>query len=372
MIDLDGVALERLYNSSTYSFSQGDALTMLLAYVTDLAGVQLEKNRLSRFIKRRFARPVWESSRGRWYDDLMFKYLTRAQLVADTLNGMWAGGIPMNVVRDVLDDARKVELPTWLVYSRGVLEPIAAGVSRLEREFEHRSLAVVVDVGAGTTDMAAMTVIQPDGAKVVSRAVPQGKPSSIRKAGDVIDAILKNLILGKLRVREIDALSIDVQAEQSIRRWKEQLFRQGTLVPTFAGGIAGKEVRLESFLSLNDVQSFEREIEAQFEEELSSIKSTAQLFASSNYHPLNQISLIPAGGGARLPAVSRLVSRRQSLAGLRLPVVSMGYEPEWFRNAYGDTKEIFPQMAVAIGGASPTYPELPIEPKGKVLRRGRM
>jgi len=231
----------------------------------------------------------------------------------------------------------------------GALEPIAAGVSRLEREYDHRSLAVVVDIGAGTTDMAALSAIQPYGEGEVRKAYPQGTPSSELNAGDVLDGLLRNHILNGLRAPTSDLEALQAQAEQNMRLWKEQLFTHGSVQPTFAGGIVAKEVHLEGFLGLRVVREFEAAVSQQFQRVLDSITSIANLYAESPYHPLSNISLIPAGGGARLPVITRLAGVR-NLGGANFEIKSMGYEPRWFRREYGGDPDLFPKLAVAIAG----------------------
>jgi hypothetical protein len=357
LIDLDAVEVGDRYNPTGVRFTQGDAITMLLAFVMDAITMQLQKRRGVRYVRRRFTRPVWGRERSTWYDQNMCKFLVRAQLVADTLSDSWNDGLPMTVVQEVLDQVRDVELPEWLVENTGALEPIAAGVSRLEHDYEHRSLAVVVDIGAGTTDMAALTAIQPHGEGTVSKALPQGTPSSRLNAGDVLDDILKRHVLDSLRQPAHDRDAIEVQANQNARLWKEQLFLTGFVQPTFSGGLIGKEVRREAFLSMESVKRFEADIWEQFQHTLESIRLVAKLYAESSFHPLSSISLIPAGGGARLPIMRRLTGAR-AVGDTNFEVRSLGYEPRWFSRAYGDDPDVFPKLAVAIGGASPHLPSV--------------
>jgi hypothetical protein len=372
LVDLDSIPVDADCNPTRYSFSRGDALTLLLAYVTDMAGEELERHRLSRLTMRRFTRPVWHSERAKWYDDVIQRHLVRAQVVADTLSGLWSGGIPMNVVREVLEQVRNADIPSWLVNKSAALEPIAAGIGRLERDYQQRSLAVVIDVGAGTTDMASMAVIQHDDTAHIARAVPQGTPSSILKAGDLLDTILVEEILSTTRFAAADVPSAQAQAEQNVRRWKEQLFRAGEVRPTFAGGRIGKAVELQSFLALGKVKSFERDIEKQFAEQLSSLAAITELFDSSAYHRLERIALVPAGGGARLPIVNKLASGIRHIGKSKVPVSSMGCEPAEFRKTHAQASDVFPQLAVAIGGSSPNYPEQPDQRAGFVRRLGRL
>src|SRR6185369_13859632 len=297
--------------------------------------------------KRRFTRPVWDQARATWYDGLMARYITRGQLVADTLSGEWSGGLPMSVVREVLDQARAIDPCPWLVDPRGALEPVAAGFSRMEREYEHRTLAVVVDIGAGTTDMASLVAIQPDGEGQVRRAKPQGKPTSELNAGDTLDEILRNHILEGIDIPGGQEDELSVQLDQNCRLWKEELFISGSVQPTFAGGVVGKEIRRENFLRLGAVRTFESKIRDQFDSQLESVASLAETLASSGFHPLTSIRIIPAGGGARLPVVSSLGGQRK-LRGVNFLLSPTDLEPRWFAKMYGGgDPNLFPKLAVA-------------------------
>lgn len=370
MTDLDIDPIEKHFNPTSIEFSKGDAITILLAFVLDMVTSQLEEKYRVKYVRRRFTRPVLDRARSAWYDKLMVRYITRAQMVADTLSGLWKDGIPIGVVQEVLGQAKEAEIPSWFVEPTGALEPIAAGMSRLENAYDHqsfRSLAVIVDIGAGTTDMAGLSAIQPDGAGEVQKASPEGTPTSALNAGDTLDAILKGHVLNGLNVLSDDKEDVQIQAENDARLWKEQLFTTGITQPTFAGGIVARKVSLETFRRLEAVRNFEGSIGDQFANLLDSITPVAKAYARSMYHSLPYISLIPAGGGARLPIVSTLAGNKR-LGGEIFKIKRMDDEPLWFKRAHGGDPNLFPKLAVAIGGASPAFPAVGA---GQARPRGR-
>jgi hypothetical protein len=149
--------------------------------------------------------------------------------------------------------------------------------------------------------------------------------------------------------------SIQTQAELNIRLWKEQLFNHGSVQPTFAGGVLAKEVSKSGFLGLKAVKEFEAGVWQQFQRLIDSVASIAKLYAETAFHPISTISLIPAGGGARLPVMAKLAGVR-NFGRVNLEIQNMGYEPPWFTRYYGGDPDTFPKLAVAIGGASPSLP----------------
>lgn len=354
IFDLDEKPVGERYLPPGCELTKGEALTLVLAYITDLAGKALNSAHLQRHTKRRFTRPVWGGGRDAWCDQHMCRYLGQAQLVADSFSGRWTGGIALEEARELIGLARAERVPDWLVQPKGVPEPIAAGHCRVERDYEHRYLALVVDVGAGTTDLAVFAGTQGDASVGLTIATPQGITKSVTMAGDYLDDILREEVLSSVPESARSEV-IERQAEGYAREWKEALFTDGQVQPTFAGGVVASPVKKEEFLELPKVKEFARTIREEVQEVLQSVRALAQQMERAYEHPLREITILASGGGASLPMIKDLA--RQRVFGL--PMRDAGPAPGWFAQNHRDEVSVFHQMAVALGGAFPKLPGPP-------------
>lgn len=356
LVELDREPVDDRFLPAGCALTKGEALTLMLAYVTDLACWGLTSARLSRHAKRRFTRPVWTGDRQHWCDAHMARYLGQAQLVADSLSGRWEGGIVLEEARELLDLARAEKIPDWFVEPRGVPEPIAAGHCRVERDYEHRYLALVIDVGAGTTDLAVFAGTQGYNSVGLTIATPLGETKSILMAGDFLDKVLREEIWDNLPASKRND-EIRLQAEGYARDWKEQLFEHGSVQPTFAGGVVASAIRRDDFLALPGVKLFTKSINDAVDGIFQSVSGLADQMAAAQSHPLTEITILASGGGAGLPMIKSLAKRRLGKHGLRMR--DAGPAPEWFVSYHRDEVPVFHQMAVAIGGAFPKLPGPP-------------
>ena len=89
LTDLSEKFLDVAINPTNVPLSHADAILLYLAYLTDMATSELaSRYGLSRYVRRRFARPCWESNRAAWAMDEMRMMLAKAQIIADTFHGM--------------------------------------------------------------------------------------------------------------------------------------------------------------------------------------------------------------------------------------------------------------------------------------------
>jgi molecular chaperone HscA len=354
LIDLDTDPVDEKYLPPHAALTKGEALTLILAYVTDLAGKALAAAHLPRHVRRRFTRPVWAGTRAAWCDEHMARYLRTAQLVADSFSGQWQDGIALDDAKELISLARAEQVPDWLVEPKGVPEPIAAGHCRVERDYEHRYLALVIDVGAGTTDFAVFAGTQGHDSVGLTVATPRGETKSVLMAGDYLDGVLREEILRSLPASARNDVVIR-QSEGLAREWKESLFNDGQVQPTFAGGVVASPVAKGDFLHLDKVKHFSRTVRGAMEEVLGSVEGLAAQMSRVRDHPLREITILASGGGAGLPMIRNLARR----GAFGLPMRDAGPAPGWFEQYHRDEVPVFHQMAVAIGGAFPKLPGPP-------------
>ena len=220
----------------TSTLTYQDAIMAYLAYLTDLATTELESGLAgTRYVRRRFTLPWWTKEQRRWAGDLITNGLMRAQLLADTFRGRWRDGLHVDRIKRALQHAAAHDgRLAWMVPAEpedGVLEALAAASARLWNDSFAREVMLVVDVGAGTTDLSLFWVVQSRGK--FHRAWPiEPCGAAIRQAGDTLDSALVAELLRKADLGEDRALRrrvSDSLYRRSVRRLKETLFETGEI-----------------------------------------------------------------------------------------------------------------------------------------------
>ena len=356
--------LSQAANPTTVSLTLDHVLTLFLAYLTDLATSYLQTEHQGRYVRRRFSLPCWPPEHRTWSTPYLAARLAAAQIVADTFTGQWAGGIPAAVVKEGVVQAiasasaaqylmdQSPELPTkrskrWA----GILEPLAAGSTRVWRAKNSKEVVLVLDVGAGTTDLALFWVVQlyRDTSNIGNRAFPltsQGK--AIRVAGNHLDNILVDELIKRARLDRVDGERKLAEASlrlAGVRRLKEELFNN-EVVRHKMGNDLTVEVSLEEFLALSDVEKFRDELEENVRTFLRTV--------DRSWDGVQAIYLVLTGGGCDLPMVTRLAGMSVRVGeGGTVPLKATPRVPS-FLSAYGEElSREYPQLAVAMGGALP-------------------
>ena len=350
-------------NPTAVELTYEDAITFYLAYLTDLAVTQLERKLGARYVKRRFTLPWWKDERQRqWGAELMARSLARAQIVADTFRARWREGLHVSEVKAVLKLAAKhhdrlhwlldcsdrendVTLATW----GGSLEALAAASGRVWTVKSARELMLVVDVGAGTTDLTLFLVVQHEQKRRAFPVWPGG--TAVRQAGDSLDSRLLEQLLDRahlgedsdLRERMGEGLRL-----KGVRQMKERLFQTGVVRETLANDET-VELTQEQFLASEAVRSFENTICGEIEKLLSEVDATWHTAAKQG-----GLTFVLTGGGCNLPMIRELKDRKWKIGDkfvkCRLATEVPDFVAQRFEAEFADE---YPQLAVAMGGAMP-------------------
>lgn len=354
MTDLSSILLPETVNPSGIPLNKEEAITLYLAYLTDLAGRELsDRHGLSRYVRRRFARPCWKPDRIEWAELQLSRMLAKAQILADTFTEEWQGGIDIRKVRAAMDKLREVAPPSFLV-AEGVAEPVAAASSIVIRGEPQRRGFLVVDIGAGTTDFGlfVMSELDPTRPKVIQ--IPNSI-EGLRQAGDTIDNILRGAILKNHSVDPDSDYGKRLSAELNlrVRQFKEILFRDQVLRYTLADDTFG-EVNLGEFQSRPEILRFKQGLETALQGILNRIHSSwvENLFGKQG------LMVVLTGGGARLEIVQDMTKGLVTSHGVTLVRSAADMVPEWIRTEHPEFAVEYPQLAVAMGGASPNLPEM--------------
>ncbi len=243
-----------------------------------------------------------------------------------------------------------------------VVEPVAAAAELLPSEENLVRMCVVVDVGAGTTDIGLFLSLVPDGtSQVRTKLYRMGQPVSVFKAGNVVDTIVLKLLEGRANKPSATALA-DVRAR--IRGIKETLFRDGLIQEL------GCDVRLTDLESHPDSKAMAAEIRAEFLRLVLDNEAAIANWLDKHVHSVKRLDVVMAGGGGSIDFVLKAINKpvpighRTVQVKLTIPGERAGI------NTFGASRG---RMAVALGGASNDYDNLVHEqPKVTTIRRGSL
>lgn len=386
----------------------GDLLVLYLAWLTDLAELALNEAILAtrgqlsfkstslRAVARRFAIPCFESTdaeqgkkRAVWARNTMADALARAQILADTLHGKW-NQLTTEQLIPLMNALYKVDvgpLQKLMVADSAIREPIAAGASRFDTilagdgepaRVPIRQFLLVVDAGAGTTDLAMFEAITPTGKTHPQYALLRKSVRMNHIAGNEIDRILRPILLASCGVdtkkhSQDDVAFAEADLDSQIREIKRRLFESKNITinlkPNFNGSVA-IDVLLADSKMIQDGNELTRLrceiIQQQFsQEQLEALRSTSGGKATD-------VHVLVTGGSASIPIIKSLSSGTLNIGGTNFRFLPVERLPEWIDNLPRETAQrvadVYPQCAVAIGGSIPKMPremddlEIPVTP----------
>ena len=360
---LDQKLLKEVDPTSTLTFS--DAIIIYLAYLTDLSTteLELESGAKARYVRRRFTLPWWNEEQRRWAGEFLSKGLMRAQLLADTFHGRWRSGVHVDEIKSALEDAAApAKKLAWMVLTEpegGVLEALAAASARIWSDRYARDIMVVVDVGAGTTDISLFWVVQgtpPARQQVQSHEGLQSRQAwpiepcgtAIRQAGDTLDSLMVAELIRKANLGADMALRRRVSVGlylMSVRRLKETMFGTGELSVVLVNDSTVKLTR-EEFMNLEGVKSFEQRIRREIEEQLVRVHQSWEKAA------IHGITLVLAGGGSSLPMIRNLANKQWKIGNREVACRLATDVPDYVAESFeSDFIREYSRLSVAMGGA---------------------
>jgi len=365
--NLDGEAclLQPSLNPTAHKITQGDMIRIFLAYLTDMAGTALggynrEGKAIGRYAKRRFARPCWpDEAQARWADKLMRSMLAESQILADTFSGRWAGGIAIAELKAAVEQIKVLgKRPDYLI-DVGIPEPVAVAAVGMAASVNLRDAFMVVDVGAGTTDFGLfVSTRKSDDEEEVPRVFQI--PASIQglmQAGDKVDGMLRTFIARKESVDTSDSAGRLILADlgRRIRGLKEALFKSDTreLEYALADGTVGR-VALDEFLADETVKRFGLAIDSGFKKALEAVDESYLRWLAMEGVRLN---VVLTGGSSALPMMKALGQGVVEVKGFSILREQIDPKPPWMDEVSVELAAVYPQLAVAIGGAAEIMPE---------------
>lgn len=359
-VNLDGEAcvLQAAMNPTAFKLTQGDLIRIYLAYLTDMAELSLAHRGIveARNAKRRFARPCWpDDAQAQWADELMRTMLAEAQILADTFSDRWSGGIAVAELKAAVEQIKELgKRPDYLI-DDGIPEPVAVAAGAFAESENLRDAFMVVDVGAGTTDFGLfVSTHKADDETCRVFQVPESI-HGLMQAGDKVDGLLRGFIAQRESIDRSDTSGKLILADltRRIRSLKESLFKSERLEYVLADGTVG-EIRLEDFLADEKVVRFGQAVETGFRKALEAIDETWLRWLAMDGVRLH---VVLTGGSSPLPMMQSLSQGPIEVKGHRILRQPVDPKPTWMENMPDELLAVYPQLAVAIGGAAETMPE---------------
>jgi hypothetical protein len=246
-------------------------------------------------------------------------------------------GLAIKMVSEILPPAQTAPhpIPMGLVF-----EATAAAVYTSIGLHGGGSHLVVVDMGAGTTDIAAL---MRDGAQMSELAEAR---VTLMQAGDFLDQIIANLVLkASPWAKSEEQQSMLWRAlMRHMRDVKESLFHDGQAMLRHDGRVI--TVRAQDLTRDGDYRHFVENLERAYADAMGAVAADAGARGGA------EVQVVAVGGGATTPPVQLLLHAPPKSVG-KLPVIVRPAVPDWAHGPQfqGNLAPAFSQLAIAIGGA---------------------
>jgi len=278
--------------------------------------------------------------------------LVAGRILADTVGDQWEAGLPVATAVELLSDLKKTNPGRGQLIVGDVSEATAAAAGALSSTTQSRELFLIVDVGAGTSDFGLYFLAQTkrEGQRL---AAYKNSIHAIRQAGDTVDQILMKAILegAHLSPGDQEAVLLRPTLARLIRADKEVLFRTGRLDKSLSNDTV-VPIDLKTFISRPDIAAFAQNFSA-------AVRTSLEGATRADFERFDfRVKVVALGGGATLPMVKSNLQGPVTLKdGTTVHLDLVDAVPEWLAQRYPQVVPVFPQLAVAIGGAQFELPE---------------
>lgn len=323
-------------------FSMGDLITLYLAYL----GASIDRAIaadpvLERFaaLDRRYAAPAWRGGDSAGLHGVVMGVFGQAEAAGDLLGEevLAVEGISIQRAKDAVAKARATErvAEMGLIYEATA----AAAYTSVGLDIDAPAL-IIADMGAGTTDIA---VLARAGARI--EELPEAR-LTLKQAGNYIDSVIANLILAaNPRVKKLaEQTALWSAAMRGMRGFKETLFAEGRASIRHDGKVT--TVTLRALENHKDFRAFAQALNEAYDSALEAASRYAVM------HGRREIQSVAVGGGAHAPFIQELIRRKPNRRS-KVQVSPRPPTPDWAHAAefQGNLAPVFPQLAIAIGGA---------------------
>lgn len=339
------------FNPTAIDITYGDLILAYLMYLTWCVNHALEAHgKYPRNIWRRFAMPCLSDPAATQAENRLRKYLGEAQVLADTFYSSLKNGIPLEHFLAAVAQIRAGKHQYSFV-SENISEPLGVAGSLMGPETKADMLAMVVDVGAGTTDFSLYRIVVDPDRKINNAFEVENSSCCLTEAGNYLDQLLKSTIIKESGMASDHPSKINViwDLDRKIRDYKETLFNENEVFVHIKELNVDVEITLESFLAIPQVRQFGESLRNKLTKIMEEVNPEFSKWITQN--PLRKLVVVLTGGGASLPMVKELAQGSIAVHGLTVPLVPAKSFPAWLDKDHADLEDDYPRIAVALGGA---------------------
>lgn len=322
-------------------FQMRDLIVLYLAYLlsaVDAAAAYDPLVREATSIERRYAAPAWRSGDSAGMHQSIVRLFGEAETLRHAVGDqiLEPEGISLRVVSDLLPKALAEPAP----YEMGLIfEATAAAAYTSIGLPDSGAHLIVVDMGAGTTDIAAL-------ARSGSRLseLPEARVT-LKQAGDFIDSVIANIILANSRWAKTQTQQTELwrAVQRHMRDIKEAVFEEGRATLRHEGKVIA--VQMRDIERDRDFKEFMKGLASAYQFGLDVLRDDVMARGRT------EIQAIAVGGGAAAPFIRDLIKKTKARGNTR--VTPRPATPDWAhaREFRGNLAPVFPQLAISIGGA---------------------
>ena len=221
-----------------------------------------------------------------------------------------------------------------------VEEPIAAAIELFDNASNSREVCVIIDVGAGTTDIGLFQSVTPDNqANLKRKLISLKSPISIYLAGDFIDLELIDAINKASLVALNPSQLGDIKSRR--RQIKETLFNSGSVTEY------GVSIQLDDLIKRDGITLFCKTIKEAFIGRILDSKETIYTLFKTTNNPIQKIDVIFAGGGANIGFLNSVIRNTEiDIHGSKIPISLRKPATAKYKNL----KAPIERLAVSLGG----------------------
>ena len=330
-------------------FAERDALVLYLSHLVRMVDQSLASAGLPQSLFVRYTHPAWKKEIAEQNSISMRRIIAEAIALARSYPSDFEVQLNVRRASKLLLAARQAsdeDLP-FNILKEAVAEATAAGAGALmEAQPTGRQHFVILDIGAGTTDVAGCLCVKGRGQRARVWEIQSARDAK-NLAGNAIDNALQKFILehSSLAKGSTEYSQAERALRRTIRAEKEILFSTGeVLVELVTDELV--EVSLEDFRR-----------DPMVEKIYGSIKEMVSKAVFAIRERNARVYLVPTGGGASLSLIDELVSEPLVEGHQRVKLELNDAMPEQLKEAYPEIEPYYSQLAVAIGGAHPALPE---------------
>jgi molecular chaperone DnaK (HSP70) len=343
-------------------FQMRDLIVLYLAYLltaVDVAAAQDQLVAAAEDLEWRYAAPAWRTGDSAGQHDAVVRLFGEADAFRRRVGAaglLEPRGLSLEAVRTILPEA--MAAPSN--YQIGLIfEATAAAAYTSIGLASHASHLLVVDMGAGTTDLAA---IVREGQSLAE--LPEAR-LTLKQAGDFVDNTIANVVLDSCAWAKTEEQrgSLWIALQRQMRQIKESIFVDGAATIEHEGRRIG--VRMRDVERHPDFRDFMASLTAAYDHVLGVVQDDALARGS------REIEAVAVGGGAAAPFIHELIAKRRGNA--KVSIVKRPATPAsaHAESASGSLAPVFPQLAIAIGGALAPNPVLAVSGPSTRPARGQ-